>query len=149
MQIKGVDNQIVDLHIINYQFPDTMDKEYDGNWLNIYINVKSKVGNWQTTDPSLLTWEVKELINWFNDLANDIEPKWIDQEFIEPNISINLLSKHDCKEKKFKIKFDLESRPKSAKDNIEYSVDFFADKQELSRLANELQNDLDKFPERK
>jgi hypothetical protein len=148
MIINGINNQTVEIKIHNYESPDITDKNYDGNWLNIYLNVKSDAGNWQTINSSLLTWEVKELIEWFKCLANKQLPKWKDQEFIEPNISFYLLNEHNQDEKLLKIKFDLESRPKSAKDEIEYSVVFKADENELIRLANELEKELSKFPER-
>ncbi len=68
MIFNGIDNQIVELRITNYQYPDINFGDWDGNWLLIYLNVKSNVGHWQTIDPSLTTWEVKELIDWFADL---------------------------------------------------------------------------------
>lgn len=88
MIIKGIDNQTVELRITNYQYPASLDRDQDGNWLNIYLKVESKVGNWQTVDPSLTTWEIQELIDWFNDLANNTKPKWTDMEFTEPNLSL-------------------------------------------------------------
>ncbi len=143
------DNESVELKIHNYQFPNTLDKDYDGNWLHIYLKVESKVGHWQTIDPSLLTWDIIELITWFRDIANDIKPEHTEQEFIEPNISFYLLNNYSEIEKKFKIKFDLESRPKSAIDDFEYSVIFKADKDELNRIASDLENELKNFPVRK
>jgi hypothetical protein len=66
MKFKGIDNQTVEFIITNYQFPDNQDGDWDGNRLNIYLKVDSKVGKWQTIDPSLTTWEVQEIIDWFN-----------------------------------------------------------------------------------
>lgn len=148
MKFNCEDNQTVELKIHNYQFPNSLDREYDGNWLNIYLKVESKVGHWQTIDPSLLTWDIIELINWFRNLANSDKTITKEQEFIEPNISFYLLNDLTDKEKIIKIKFDLESRPKSAKEEIEYSVIFIADKSELDRIAYELETELQKFPER-
>ncbi|MER2996829.1 WapI family immunity protein [Pontibacter populi] len=149
MTFTGIDNQTVELEITNYQYPDISDGDWDGNWLNIYLNVKSKVGHWQTVDPSLTTWEVRTLINWFEDLSRNIKPDYINQEFTEPNLSFELLNSFDSPKKKIRIKFDLESRPQSATDDKEYFVDIVADNIELRRISADLKNELDKYPERK
>jgi hypothetical protein len=149
MTFKGLDNQTVELKITNYQFPDSNDREWDGNWLNIYINVISKIGNWQTIDPSLTTIEVQQLIDWFVELSLNKKPQWLDQEFTEPNLTFKLLNKIDSEQKLIRISFDLESRPQSAKDEIEYFVDFKADNNQLIQISNDLKNELSKYPERK
>lgn len=149
MILNGIENQKVELRIHNYQFPDSTDKDYDGNWLHIYLKVESKAGNWQTIDPSLLTWEVQEIIDWFKDLSQDNEPKNIELNFIEPNLSFKLMNKVKSQTKLIRINFDLESRPKSAKDEVEYYVDFCLTNFELEKTAKEFEIDLSKFPERK
>ena len=149
MIIKGVDNQFVELKITNYQYPTSLDRDWDGNWLNIYLKVESKVGNWQTVDPSLTTWEIQEIIEWFNDLANNSKPKWTDMEFTEPNLSLYLKNNFNDLKKRIRIKFDLECRPKSATEDKEYFVDFEVDNIELKRLADELTSELKRYPIRK
>lgn len=149
MIIKGVDNQSVELRIVNYEFPASRDKEYDGNWLTIYLNVKSKFGNWQVTDPSLLTWEVEELINWIRTLSINKNPDYTEQEFIEPNLSFHLLNNYSYSIKQIRINFDLESRPKSADDDKEYFVILEANNNDLERIAIDLEKELKKYPVRK
>jgi len=144
----GIDNQSVELKIINYQFPqDTTPDDYDSNWLYIYINVKSKLGYWQTVDPSLLTWDVQEIAKWFSDLSDNkgVEAKSL--EFIEPNLSFHLLD-NQIDIKKVRIKFDLESRPKSAEGDTLYFVDCLFSNEELKYLSQELINELSKFSRR-
>ena len=149
MIIKGEYNQTVELKITNYQYPSSLDRDWDGNWLNIYLKVESKSGNWQPIDPSLTTWEVQKLIDWFNDLANNFKPKSTDMEFTEPNLSLYLQNDFNDLNKLIRIKFDLESRPKSASEDKEYYVDFNADNSELKRIANDLTSELKKYPIRK
>ena len=149
MIIEGINNQTVEIKITNYQFPDTKDREYDGNWLNIYLKVKSDMGNWQTVDPSLLTWEVQELIDWFEKLSRNEKPRWKEQGFIEPNLSFSLLNSYDDFEKKFIIEFKLESGPLSAKDDDKYFVEFHANNLTLSDIAKGFRDELTKYPERK
>ena len=145
----GINNQRVELKITNYQFPDINDGDWDGNWLNIYLNVKSKAGHWQTLHPSLTTWEVQELINWFDKLSKNVRPKYIVMSFTEPNLLFELVNGSDTDKKTFRIKFNLESRPQSATDDKEYFVECVADNKELKRLASDLKKELDKYPVRK
>jgi len=148
MIINGLNDQTVEIRITNYQFPNETQDEWDGNWLNIYLKVKSDLGNWQTIDPSLTTWEMNELIDWFNMLSKDIAPKHLRLNFTEPNLSFELLKGRKKPQKMFRISFNLESRPQSAKDSDVYFVDCFVENQELKRIADELKMELDKYPER-
>jgi hypothetical protein len=142
----GIDNQFVEIVIRSYQYPNTNYGTDDRNWLNIYIKVKSNFGHWQTIDPSLLTWEVQTLIQWFKCLEQSKKPRSIEMEFIEPNIAFYLLNDY-CEEiKKIKITFSLESRPKIANADIEYFMIFNADSSELSRISTDLEKELEKFP---
>ncbi len=149
MIFSGVDSQTVELKITNYQFPDNQEGDWDGNWLNIYLKVDSKVGKWQTIDPSLTTWEVQEIIDWFDQLSADKEPEFRLMTFTEPNLSFELLNEPTDKNKLIRIKFDLECRPKSATDDKEYFVDISADRDELITIKKGLKDELNKYPQRK
>ena len=148
MIFNGIDNQIVELRITNYQYPDIKFGDWDGNWLLILLNVKSNVGHWQTIDPSLTTWEVKELIDWFVDLSNNKKLKNKRLDFTEPNLSFEHIgySKNKCL---IRVRFELESRPQSAIDDKEYFVDFEYDSMEIKQVVIDLTNELNNFPERK
>ena len=90
MIFKGVDNQSVEFRITKYEFPNITDCEYDSNWLLIYLNVKSKSGNWKTSNPSLLTSDVKRIIKWFNDLSMGKSTEK-NLSFLEPNLEFDLI----------------------------------------------------------
>ncbi|PKQ61967.1 hypothetical protein BZG02_13585 [Labilibaculum filiforme] len=96
----------------------------------------------------MTTWEVKELIGWFTDLANNEKLKCNPIEFTEPNLSFEYFETSDS-DKKFRMRFALESRPQSADTDNEYFVDFFYSLNGLKQLSADLTNELDKFPERK
>ena len=149
MIFKGIDDQTVELKITNYQFPENKDGDWDGNWLNIYLKVDSKLGKWQTIDPSLTIWEVQEIIDWFDKLSADKEPEFRLMTFTEPNLSFELLNEPTNNTKLIRIKFDLECRPKSASDDKEYFVVISADKDELLTIKKGLKDELSKYPERK
>jgi len=59
-----------ELTIIGYQFPTTVDDEWDLNWLNISIAVESERGKWNATDPSLLTSDVDGLASSLDAVAD-------------------------------------------------------------------------------
>ena len=149
MIINGIDDQLLELRITNYEFPENNDGDWDSNWLNIYIKVNSKFGNWQTIDPSLTTWEVKKIIEWFIDLSINKKPKNSRLDFTEPNLTFELKNASIDQIKSIHIFFDLESRPKSAAENQEYYIEILVDNNELKRIASELQIELSKYPEKR
>ena len=146
MIIKAVNNQIVEIRLLGYQFPHSLDKEWDGNWLNLYFKIESQVGNWQTTDPSLTTWEIQLLIDWLNELADNKQPKFIELGFTEQNLSFKLQNDYTAINKIIRVKFDHGLRPYSAKEEKEYFVDFEADNFTLKMKAGELASELERFP---
>ena len=50
---------------------------------------------------------------------------------------------------KIRIRFDLEFRPQSAIDDKDYFVDIEADNKDLRRIADDLKNEYEKYPERR
>ncbi|EWH14434.1 hypothetical protein KLA_03682 [Cellulophaga geojensis KL-A] len=145
MIFHGINNQIVELKIANYQFPKITDCEYDSNWLLIYLNVKSDCGNWQTADPSLLVGDVIEIIEWFEKISQNKTPKYECLDFIEPNLAFELI-KAGMDFKTVRIKFDLESRPKSADDKKDYFVDCKMDNSQLQKVIEGLKKELKPYP---
>jgi hypothetical protein len=148
MILNCENNQTVELKIHNYEFPDTLNKDYDANWLDICLKIENADWKWETIDPSLLTWDVKALIEWFKTIANNEKPKFTEISNLEPNISFALLNEYSEKVKKFQIKLDAESRPPFAKNNAESCFIFNADEAELKRIITELESELEKFPVR-
>ena len=113
----------------------------------VYLKVKSDCENWQTIDPSLLTGDLKDIIEWFEKLSNNIETDSDSLVFMEPNLEFELI-KNQSDLKTVRIKFDLESRPQSADDEKEYFVDCELNNSELKEIALELKKELEKYPER-
>ncbi|WP_077406059.1 WapI family immunity protein [Cellulophaga omnivescoria] len=147
MIFKGINDQTVEFRITNYQFPEITDCEYDSNWLLIYLNVKSDCGNWQTVDPSLLVGDVKEIIEWFKKISQNETPKYKCLNFIEPNLEFELI-KLGIDFKTVRIKFNLESRPKSTDDKRDYFVDCKMNNSELYKVIEGLKKELQPYPKR-
>lgn len=118
MVIKGINNQSVEIRVNNYQFPETDDRNYDGNWLHIYLNVRSDMGNWQSVDPSLLTWEIQELIDWLDQLSKNEKSKWKKMDFIEPNISFELMNSENDLKRELKLSSMLKVDPHQQKKTL-------------------------------
>ena len=57
------------MSVEGYQFPALENEPWDADWLNIKIQVKHPKGNWKATDPCLLTFELKWLIEWFEKIC--------------------------------------------------------------------------------
>lgn len=141
MILNGINNQKVELKIIGYQFPDAKNDSSDSEWLKIFLDVQSNLGNWQTIDSSLTAPEVKELIRWFKDLSTDKEVEYTELYFTEPNLEFNFIKGED-EIKNIKIIFNAESKPKFAKMGQEYFVEFQFSNEELSEAADELDEEL-------
>lgn len=139
--------------ILNYQFPDTIDRSYDGNWLMIKIKADNGKYKWEKTDPSLLTWEVKELYQWFLNLSENKKNEYDDIGFTEPVISFKILENDNIKIL-LRICFAIELLP----DNFDRSnpespnrcfIDLAINIKDLNNIVNQLKEEMDKYPERK
>jgi len=148
MILKGIDNQTVELKILKYQFPEiNTPKDWDANWLHIYLKVDSKLGNWETVDPSLTTFEFKSLVSWFKDLAENREVKYRELDFTEPNLVFQLKDSTP-KSKTVRVVFNYESKPRPAEKGKEYYVDCVFTNEQLADVSLQLENELKLFPER-
>lgn len=149
MIIYGIENQQVEIRVEGYEFPD-INSSYDDNWLSIFIDVQTKNHKWQSTFPSLLTWEIEGLVEWFETLAENKKPKWYKLNyFTEPNLSFEILNDYTDSLKKFRIIFDLEFRPPNSDDDTNYFIEFWASNEELKKIAKNFETELKKYPQRK
>ena len=121
--------------------------DYDSNWLRVHIDVDSKLGKWQAVDCSLLTWEVEKIEEWLNDIYCD---RVVNEEldFIEPNLSFKLLKKVNY-EALIRIKFNLESKPKSASEGDDYYIDFKVTESDWDDLIYQFTTENEKYPFRR
>lgn len=83
----------MELKIIGYQFPE--EKEgHDANWLTLSVKAKNKLGYWEKNCSCLLSWELKWIYEWFeNILDNKIIEKKL--TFLEPDLKFIYTSKQD------------------------------------------------------
>lgn len=146
MKLIGQDNKSFELWVVNYQYRDNKTDEYDSNWLTIGIRLRGFRTEWITSDPSLLTWELKSLTDWLqNILTGNMEEKEI--EFIEPNLKFELIDKADDN---FKVRthLTLESKPGWYTEDETFSFDLVVDRRQLEHSVERLKNELINFPGR-
>ena len=145
MKLNGQDKSF-ELWVVDYQFRDNKSDEYDSNWLTIGIRLKGFKREWTTSDPSLLTWELKSLTDWLQKiLIGDFEEKEI--EFIEPNLKFELVDNTNDSYK-MRTHLTLESRPVWFTDDETFSFDIDVDRGELKQSVQRLKSELIKFPGR-
>jgi hypothetical protein len=149
MQVSASTGDSFELTLLSYQFPTSTDTEYDGNWLVIKTVAAIKGQRWTHTDPSLLTWEIKEIAEWLRDLAQGIATK-TRLDFIESNIAFEMLDKSDIT--RIKISLDLESRPpwieRIYSEEAAEGPIVECSKEQLLTWSDDLFEQLRKFPQR-
>lgn len=146
MKLSGQDNKSFELWVVDYQFRDNKTDEYDSNWLTVGIRLMGFQREWTTSDPSLLTWELKSLTDWLKNILNgDTKEKEI--EFIEPNLKFELTDKVDDT---FKMRtlLTLESKPTWYTEDETFSFDLVVDRGQLEHSVERLETLLIRFPGR-
>ena len=146
MIIECINGQFVELNILGYQFPEILNDQWDSNWLMVHINVKSTKKHWESVDPAITTFELKNLINWLKNISDNKIEKYTDMDFTEPNIAFELKNNFDSTTKEIKICFRLEFSP--LKNGKKYSIQFKATNEQLKTYVKNLEYELNKFPER-
>ena len=144
------DKNIAEMEILGYQYPQIDDKDYDGNWLNIGLDVKSEKGNWRTVDPSLLTSEVEDFMLAIVDLLGKQvygEDGEIEPLFIEPNLSF-VLKLNGNGTVLFKMFFGAESRPNFWPKNEDCCLQGVMSEEAVTKIAQGLKAELARFPKR-
>lgn len=145
MKLNGQDKSF-ELWVVDYQFRDNKNDEYDSNWLTIGIRLNGFKREWTTSDPCLLTWELKLLTDWLQKiLTGDFEEKEI--EFIEPNLKFEFVNNTNDSYK-IRTHLTLESRPVWFTDDETFSFDIDVDRGQLEQSVQRLKSELLKFPGR-
>ncbi len=150
---KGHNNNTLSFFIKGYEYPDC-DKDtdkYDKNWLNVWVKVKSSGGEYEAQDPSMLTWELKELLDWFVSISNGRIPKYKTMRFIEPTIYFELQNENIKEEANINIYLCCELKPKDiigADKEDDYVFATRLSLNEVNGIVNKIKKLIDKYPKR-
>lgn len=126
---------------IGYQFPNTQDKEYDGNWLIIQIEISEQENYFQKTDPSLLTYELLAIADWLDGISNNQIPHNKMLNFIEPNLKFTLFSIEEGM-----VQLGIQVNFKLISDNEKYILHFEYSLAGIKQLSKELREEYNKYP---
>lgn len=93
--------------VIDYEFPEAHDDQYDSNWLVIEIRATLAKDSWSASFPCMLTGELADLADWLDAVA-DGKTTSARLGFIEPNLYFEVI---ESEPKKFCVYIDAELRP--------------------------------------
>lgn len=132
------------LSIVQYQFPQIKEDEWDSNWLIIDGHVCIEGKEWRFTDPCLTTFEAMRLADWLDAQAKGNSEKAF-CAFTEPNLEFERLS-----DSVIRVGFSHESSPPWAMQKYgepEYGFDVLVGPG-LSIAGERLRLQLTRFPVR-
>ncbi len=145
MHIQSENNSF-DLTIIDYEFPDIVDSEYDSNWLLIEVSVTAQQGSWCFFHPCLLVWEAGAIPDYLDQLAAGVAPER-ELAFTEPLLFFAKNSKNELK-----LTFDAGAIPPwfeaSADGGDSFCLEFALSAASLRDAAASLRKQLARFPQR-
>jgi len=137
------------LEIVGYEFPNIIDKYYDSNWLMVKVGVTTEDKKWFAIDPCVLTFEVDELIDWFENVKNEsIQYQKI--VFIEPFLKFERLE-GDCSQLILRIYLSLKGLPtrkRPFEPQKEIVLEFDLNYLDEISIVNDLRIQLQKYPQR-
>lgn len=134
-----------ELLITGYEYPNTSFESYDSNWLIIQLSVSTTQGAWKVSDPCLLTYEVKQLANWFDKLNKGYFEE-TEYSFMERVIAFSVLEINQIKF--LHICFYQEALPPWAMGQDEYSINIKLSELDLKSSSEYLQKQLEIYPQR-
>lgn len=149
MLIPGIDNQVIELNILGYQYPTATKGKWDPNWLSIYFHLHHREQPMEVTDPSLTAFEVEEWAEWMEQLAELPATIKSTQYFTEPNLRLELLNAPTDAVKQIRVLFEQELKPKELRfEDIDFYIDLALTNEELQTIAAHLRAELAPFPVR-
>lgn len=151
MKLESSTGMSFGLEIVGYQFPHLQTEEYDSNWLMIRIDVSHPKGDWTSTDPSLLTYEVARFAEWLEAIHIGESVQSV-IGFIEPNLEFHLITTGDGESKALRVCLQLEARPAWAKAGAVGECDLWVEfplvEIDLEAASRQLREQLQQFPQR-
>lgn len=148
-EIDFKNGRTIRLLVQGYEFPQASldDFIYDRNWLMVQIEVQSGSESWRVKSPALLTWELEALIEAFRCSTTHSNRQKQKIIFLEPNLSFKLvpLKKGQIL---LRVCLDAEFKPASSKNHTRYCLEGLFSTNQISNLADQLQEQLGQFPGR-
>jgi hypothetical protein len=154
-------DRFVSLAISGYEFPGTLDDEYDRNWLMIDGRAKSDDFEWSFLEPILLTSEAMELAEWLGEVARGdaLVPGSPSGSYhrealptVEPNLVFELIEQNETSAT-IRVFLQLESSPPDLftgdfPDRWGYFVELTMERSSFAMASSEWSAEIAKFPPR-
>ena len=131
----------IEIEVSGYEFEyDKVDDEYDRNWLNVSVRYRNGARESSITDPSILTWEIKDTINWLEGFLGEDCDDTLEGDYLEPYIWFHLRRRNGVLSGDFHIGYS----------NVIPSCVFKGtfSSEWLGNIIAELKAILERFPER-
>lgn len=146
MKLENGNGASFSLDIVGYQYPDILDQYWDSNWLFVQIQIQLSEQSFSVKDPCLTTFEVPLIIDWLQRFAmNGAVEKGL--VFTEPTVQFKCNIVRNGKQS---LRVIFRPPPQGStsqlKDNI--SLDFPFEQVLFSEIIENLQSQLDRFPQR-
>ncbi|MCB9450571.1 MAG: hypothetical protein H6672_03985 [Anaerolineaceae bacterium] len=144
----------MEIAVAGYEFPEEGTDIYDANWLLLRVRLKVVYGawTWQVEDAGALTWELEDAVGWLRALAagEQVEQEWCG--FSEPDIRFETIRNNDGDPVGLTVQLMDEFQPPTKvlvpRENNIVTLRFHTPPDVLSSLANQLEKNLAKFPQR-
>lgn len=142
----------LEIAIAGYEFADDFKDQYDANWLVFRVVLQSTFGawRWQVEDAGALTWEVAACVDWLRRLADGQADGGCG--FSEPDVSFDAIHNSDGEIIGLAVNLMDEFQPPTKvlvpRENNIVSLRFHAPPDTLRRLADQLDAELARFPQR-
>jgi hypothetical protein len=135
---KGIS---VNIRIVDYEFPDCVINEnegenYDANWLVVYLRIYGNDINIHMLDQCMTTYEFSYLIKWFKYLSNNMKPNNTTFGGMDSPFSFELIGSYDKDLKVIRLNFG------------KRKIDLKASNDEIRRISWELEDELAIYPYR-
>jgi hypothetical protein len=143
--LEGANGERLELTLVAYQFPEVEDDMWDANWLEVRISAADDPDAWTADDPCLLTWEVDELADWLDAVAESRAPV-AEIEFIEPSLMLERIEVDGAAV--VRVWFENALRPPEAPEDEDVLIDFEVAPAMLRAAAASLRAQRQRFPRR-
>lgn len=150
--LNGSDATQFRLEIEGYEFPTavpTTNEDWDANWLVVGVEVKGLKGSWSAKGPYLTTWDVEELVSWFDEMSQAQATSWFEKlDFTEPDLEFNARKRCDGFVE-LRVLLGAEFSPPWKRESAgQDEVDLTIQSSALQAASAELRTELQRFPRR-
>jgi hypothetical protein len=152
-RLAGPPDRALELQLLSYEFAHADDR-WDANWLIVRIAAVDGPKQWSAAAPAFLTWELADLIAWLRkvaDVCGDVRDGF---DAIEPNLRFEAEGQGGSIQVRASLSHEFHPgwtawRDSGSRYDLEDVVlAFELGATELRQFADELAQELTRFPER-